>query len=70
MTKIEKKNFGNVLSKEVQALKDQDHKRPGIIKNLLVCRIDTIEDKIATVKAAQLIDRGQFEIAFKTLMKR
>jgi hypothetical protein len=70
MKKIEKKNFENVMSKEVQSLKDQDHIRHGSIKNLLVCRNDTIEEKIATVKTAQLIDKGQFESAFKTLMKR
>ena len=70
MTKIEKKNFENVISKEVQSLQDQDHKGNGSMKNLLVCRDDTIEDKIATVKIAQLIDKGQFETAFKTLMKR
>ena len=70
MTKIEKTNFENVISKEVQSLKNQDPKRHGRIKNLLVCRNETIEDKIATVKTAQLIDKGQFETAFKTLMKR
>ena len=70
MTKIEKKNFENVISKEARSLKDQDQKRHGSIKNLLVSRDDTIEDKIATVKTAQLIDKGRFESAFKTLMKR
>ena len=70
MTKIEKKNFENVISKEVQSSKDLGHKHHGSIKNLLFCHNDTIEDKIATVKTAQLIDKGQFETAFKTLMKR
>ena len=70
MTKIEKTNFENVISKEVQSLKNQDRKRHGRIKNLLVCRNETIEDKIATVKTAQLIDKGRVETAFKTLMKR
>ena len=70
MTKIEKKNFGRVIPKEVEYSKTQDLNVNGSIKKLLVSNNETIEDKIATVKIAQLIDKGQFETAFKKLMKR
>ena len=40
------------------------------MKNLLVSHQETIEDKIATVKTAQMIDKGRFEAAFKTLMEK
>jgi hypothetical protein len=29
-----------------------------------------MDDKIATVKTAQKVDKGRFETAFKTLMKK
>mgnify|MGYP001235936426 CR=1 FL=1 len=55
---------------EKEALKTQDLNVHGSLKNLLVSRNETIEDKIATVKTAQLIDKGRVETALKTLMKR
>lgn len=70
MTKIEKKNFGRVIAKEFESSKTQDLNVKGSIKKLMFSHNETIEDKIATVKAAQLIDKGQFETAFKKLMKR
>ena len=42
----------------------------GSMKDLLVIHDESIEDKIATVKTAQMVDRWLFETAFKTLMKR
>ena len=42
----------------------------GSMKDLLVIHDESIEDKIATVKTAQMVDRWRFETAFKTLMKR
>ena len=70
MKKIKKKKPEQVTSNEVESAKAESLKFHGSIKNLLVSHDETIEDKIATVKTAQLVDNGRFEIAFKTLMKR
>ena len=70
MTKIEKKNVGNAISKGIGSSGKQGLNLHGSLKNLLVSHDKTIEDKIATVKTAQLIDKGRVETAFKTLMKR
>ena len=70
MTKIVKKESGQLTSNEVKAAKVQGRKFSGSIKSLLFNHGETVEDKIATVKTAQLVDSGRFEIAFKTLMKR
>lgn len=37
---------------------------------LLAAHDGSLDDKIATVKTAQFVDKGRFETAFKTLMKR
>ena len=39
------------------------------IKKLLADHGGSMDDKIATVKTAQKVDKGRFETAFKTLMK-
>ena len=70
MTKLTKKRPEQVTSNEVQSATAESLKFHGSIKNLLVSHDETIEDKIATVKTAQLVDNGRFEIAFKTLMKK
>ena len=70
MINIEKKNVGHVTSKVIESSSDQDLNLHGSLKKLLVSHNETIEDKIATVKTAQLIDKGRVETAFKTLMKR
>ena len=70
MAKIEKKNVGRAISKGIESSSKQDLNLRGSLKNLLVSHNKTIEDKIATVKTAQLIDKGRVETAFKTLMKR
>jgi hypothetical protein len=46
---------------------DHTHKA---IKKLLADHDGSMDDKIATVKTAQKVDKGRFETAFKTLMKR
>lgn len=69
MTKI-KKNVGHVISKEIESSRKQRLNLHGNLKKLLVSHNKTIEDKIATVKIAQIIDKGRVETAFKTLMKR
>ena len=69
MTKIKKKNVGHVISKEIESSKKQSLNLHGNLKKLLVSHNNTIEDKIATVKTAQLIDKVRVENAFKTLMK-
>ena len=70
MKNIEKKNVGPVISKEIESIKPEGFNIHGSLKNLLVSHDETVEDKIATVKTAQLIDKRQVETAFKTLMKR
>ena len=70
MIKIVEKKPEQVTSSEVKSAKAESLKFHGSIRNLLVSHDETIEDKIATVKTAQLVDNGRFEIAFKTLMKR
>ena len=70
MTKIVQKKSDEVSSKEVETSKVEDMNVNCSIQNLLVSHDETIEDKIATVKTAHMVDKGRFEIAFKTLMKR
>jgi hypothetical protein len=41
-----------------------------VIKRLLADHDGSMDDKIATVKTAQKIDKGRFETAFKTLMNK
>ena len=40
------------------------------IKKLLADHDASMDDKIATVKTAQKVDKGRFETAFKTLMNK
>ena len=40
------------------------------IKQLLADHDGSIDDKIATVKTAQKVDKGRFEKAFKTLLNK
>ena len=70
MTKFVKKKLEQATSSKANYAKVGELDFCGSMKNLLVSHDETIEDKIATVKTAQLIDNGRFEIAFKTLMKR
>ena len=69
MTKITKKRE-QVSSREVKSTELEDVNFNGSMKDLLVSHDESIEDKIATVKTAQMVDKGRFENAFKTLMKR
>ena len=59
-----------VSSNKVKSAKAEDLNLHGSMKSFLVSHDDSLEDKIATVKTAQLVDRGRFETAFKTLMKK
>ena len=70
MVKIAKQKSKEVTSNEVKTLEAEDVRFNGSMKNLLVSHDETIEDKIAIVKTAQFVDKGRFETAFKTLMKR
>ena len=70
MTEIEKKNVERAISKGIESSSNKDLNLHSSLKNLLVSHNETVEDKIATVKTAQLIDKGRVETAFKTLMKR
>ena len=69
MTKIDQQKSEKVTSNQGKTPEAEDINFNGSMKDLLVSHDETIEDKIATVKTAQMVDKGQFEIAFKTLMK-
>jgi hypothetical protein len=57
-------------SNKVRSAKARDLNLHDSMKSFLVSHDESLEDKIATVKTAQLVDSGRFETAFKTLMKR
>ena len=59
-----------VIANNVKSVKAKGLNFHGSLKSLLVSQNESMEDKIATVKTAQLVDSGRFEAAFKTLMKR
>lgn len=50
--------------------KENLQKRKTAIKKLLADHDGSMDDKIATVKTAQKVDKSRFETAFKTMMKR
>lgn len=69
---------GDVAPKSQRSTKEDSEagaiKRPkrtiDEMKKLFAKKVDSIDDKIATVKTAQRVDKGRFETAFKTLMKK
>ena len=69
MAKIVKKKSQQAPPKKVKSAKAEDQKFSDSMKCLLFSHGETVADKIATVKTAQLLDSGRFEVAFKTLMK-
>ena len=70
MTKIAQQKSEKVTSNQGKTPEAEAPDFNGSIKDLLVSHDESIEDKIATVKTAQIVDKGRFETAFKTLMKR
>ena len=70
MTKSVQKKSEEVASSQGETSKSDNTGFYGSMKNLLVSHDGTTEDKIATVKTAQLVDKERFENAFKTLMRR
>ena len=70
MTKIVQQKSEKVTSNQGKTPEAEDIHLNGSMKDLLVSHDESIEDKVATVKTAQMVDKGRFEIAFKTLMKR
>jgi hypothetical protein len=70
MAKVEKKTLVPNMPDGVNSLRADEHNPTAAMKNLLVSHDGSIEDKIATVKTAQIADQGRFDAAFKTLMKR
>ena len=70
MTKTAKKKSEQVTASVVKSEQTSDRSSLGRMKSLLLTHNETIEDKVATVKIAQLVDNGRFETAFRTLMKR
>ena len=69
MTKIVRKPE-QVSSSEVKSTELKDINSHGDYKSFLFSHCESTEDKIATVKTVQLVDKERFETAFKTLMKR
>ena len=67
---IVKNKSRQVSSTNVKSAKATNLNFHGSMTNLLVSHDETMEDKIATVKTAQLVDNVRFEAAFKTLMKK
>ena len=70
MTKIAQQKSEKVTSNQGKTPEAEDINFNVSMKDLLVSHDESIEDKIATVKTAQMVDKGRFETAFKTLMKR
>ena len=70
MTKITQQKSEKVTANQGKTPEAEDLNFNGSMKDLLVSHDKSIEDKIATVKTAQIVDKGRFETAFKTLMKR
>ena len=70
MTKIAQQKSEKVTSNQGKTPESEDINFYGSMKDLLVNHDESIEDKIATIKTAQMVDKGRFETAFKTLMKR
>ena len=70
MTKIVKKKSEEVISNDVKNSKAEDMNFNGSVEHVLVSHDGSPEDKIATVKIAQMVDKERFENALKTLMKR
>ena len=70
MTKIAQQKSEKATSNQGKISEAEDLKFNGSMTDLLVSHDESIEDKIATVKTAQMVDKGRFETAFKTLMKR
>ena len=70
VTKIGQQKSQKVTSNHGRTPEAEEINFNGSIKDLLVSHDESIEDKIATVKTAQMVDKGRFETAFKTLMKR
>lgn len=67
---IVKNKSRQAIANNAKSVKTKDLNFHGSMKSLLVSHNESMEDKIATVKTAQLVDSGRFEAAFKTLMKR
>ena len=61
MTKIVQKKSDEVTSNEAKTVKHEKMSLKFVMKNLLVSNDETIEDKIVTVKTAQMVDQGRFE---------
>ncbi len=50
------------------ALVVENDRRQKTIKNLLATADHTVDDKLATVKAAHHVDKDRFQSAFRSLM--
>ena len=67
MTNSEKKEPFALINETSKGASKE--KMIGAMKKLLSDNNTSFDDKIATVKTAQVVDKGRFESAFKTLMK-
>ena len=64
------KNRPAAATGTVSAVIENPHQTNKAIKKFLADHDGSMDDKIATVKTAQKADKGRFEEAFKTLMKK
>ena len=69
MANSEKKNLAPEICKRINSPITGNRGRNDTLKELLVGHDGSVEDKIATVKTAQVADQSRFEAAFKKLMK-
>ena len=70
MTEDDPKNQPPAVTYTDTAVTKNPRQTNNAIKKLLADHDGSVDDKIATVKAAQKVDKGRFETAFKTLMKK
>ena len=70
MAEDDPKNQSSAASGANTAVIKNPQQTNKAIKKLLADHDGSMDDKIATVKTAQKVDKGRFETAFKTLMKK
>ena len=70
MAEDDPKNQPPAATSADTAINENPQQTNKAIKTLLADQDGSIDDKIATVKTAQKVDKGRFETAFKTLMSK
>ena len=70
MAEDDPKNQPPVAPGADTAVSEKPQQTNKAIKRLLADHDGSMDDKIATVKTAQKVDKGRFETAFKTFMNK